>query len=161
MGLIITQDMAFAILKKERNLMSQCCFCNESSSIIHCWCFHQESKFHRNSSFILPTFLVHWWKEIHQHSLWNVSFLSEFAHDKTKVCFLFHYTGNSVQTRGKGWQMALDSQNQHLKSRSRPWSLSAHINRVRVQKESVTTQKVKIAAHTLLCIPFKLVITLR
>jgi len=30
----------------------------------------------------------------------------------------------------------------------RPWTLSAHINTVRIQRESATTRKVKIAAYT-------------
>lgn len=79
----------------------------------------------------------------------------------TKVCFLLLYTGNSVQTHGKRWQMALGSQSQSSRSRIRPLTLHAHINTVRIQRESAATRKVKVAAHTSLCMPFKLVITFR
>lgn len=81
----------------------------------------------------------------------------------TKQRFAFYYLMQRIQYKYMGkddkWHCVAKTNIQRVRS-DRPLTLSAHINSVRIQRESATTGKVKEAAHTLLCMPFKLVFTL-
>lgn len=58
--------------------------------------------------------------------------------------------------------MALGSHHSKRRALSdRQLTLSDHINTERIQRKSETTQRIKAAAHTFLCMLFKLVVTLR
>lgn len=138
--------------------MSQCQLYNNSSAITHCWWFHEESKFLRNSFPILSTILVHCWKYFHEHSVRKPHFYLNLLMTK-RFSFCSFMGGIQYKYIAKADKWHWVAKTQHSKSRIRQTTDSQWpINTVRLQREWSTNQKAKIAAHTLLCMPLKLVV---
>lgn len=142
--------------------MSQCWLCNKSSAITHCWWFNQESKFLRNSFPILSTILVHCWKYFHHHSLWKPHFYLNLLMTKPRFAFC-SFTGGIqyiYMAKDDKWHWA--AKIQHSKSRIRQTADSERPHKhSKNTKRAINKSKAKIAAYTFLCMPLKLLVTLR